>query len=196
MIETLLIYHSKANCPNLFDSVPLFIVRYKLRAWKVRTFHAQKRWCKKIWSFDLFVRRLWNSPQTSKRCNPAFVRSPSISDSHRVQTFQKTYQRPQSSWAIRQWCKKVRNTGSVKRQKESEGRSVILGYNCSIISGSLSIIQALCERDNCWWTTCWTIVRYRSETVRSFRFPVSSQSQCSKPCCTTVVWPMMMEVLM
>ena len=33
---------------KFFDSVPLFIIRYKLRPWKVLTCHARNRWCKQV----------------------------------------------------------------------------------------------------------------------------------------------------
>ena len=112
---------------KLFYSVPLFIFRFKLRPWQELTYHAQKRWRKKVirfWALAstfgviIQIRRVKGSLLTF------MVRSPSFSDSCQ-QTFKETLHRsPPSSWAIRQWHKKVRSTGSVKGQKESERKSI------------------------------------------------------------------------
>ena len=119
MVEPWLIYYLKANCWNFFRVHALFIVRYKLRPRQLLTCDAQKWLYKRVNEVLIFLFGICS--QTSKRFN-WFDR---YRYSTHVQTFQKTlHQNPPSSSAIRQRCKKVWSTGSVKRQKESERKSI------------------------------------------------------------------------
>ena len=92
--------------------------------------------------------------------------SPPMSDS-REQTFQKTlHQRPPSSWAMRQWYKMVRSTGSVKRQKKRSERKNISDHHPIIVlqlQDAYPLSRASINVLTCCWTTCWTIVGCRSE---------------------------------
>ena len=115
MAEKWLIYHSKANC-WIFYSESLFIVCYKLRPWQELAY-AQKRWCKKVGKVLSSTFGVMNQIRRVKGSTLTFmVRSPSFSNFFFFKkAFQKTlHQNPPSSWAIRQWYKKVRNSGCQK----------------------------------------------------------------------------------
>ena len=87
--------------------------------------HAQKRWCKKVGKVLNSILGVMNQIRRLKGAMLTLMfRSPSFTDSCK-KTFQKTlHQNPPASWAIRQWYKKVRSAGSVKRQKESESKNI------------------------------------------------------------------------
>ena len=95
------------------------------------------------------------------------VLSPSFSDSCK-NVFQKTlHQNPPSSWAIRQWCKKVRSTGSFKRQNESERKSISDRYPTIVQQVVQEQVNTLVESlDNGYasWS-CWIIIGCWSEML-------------------------------
>ena len=123
MVEKWLIYHSKEN-GWFFYSVPLFIVRYKLQPWQELTYHTQKRWCKKVNKVLNYTFGIMNQIRRVKGSMLTFMaRSPSFSDSCKRLKKNTIHQNPPSSWAIRQWYKNVRDTGSSKGKRKAKRRA-------------------------------------------------------------------------
>ena len=105
------------------------------------------------------------------------------------------HQSPRLSWVIRQCYKKVRSTGSVKRQKEREGKNI--SDLCPTIDQQVVQLQVntsaeALDNEYAPWS-CWTIIGCRSEMLFLSLSFCLWQIRCSEPFCTTVVWPMMME---
>ena len=113
---------------------------------------------KKFIKFWSLYSAYWISSPTSKRFN-AVIGSIAIALRLMYTDFPENHQR-RPSWALRQWYKKVRSTGSVKRQKESERKSISDWHPIIVqqLPGAYPLSRASANVLTCCWTTCWTIV--------------------------------------
>ena len=108
------------------DSVPLFVVRCKLRPWRELTY-AKKRWCKEVRKILNYTISVMNQIRRVKGSKLTFmVRSPSFSDSCK-KTFQKTWhQNSPLSWVINSGTKRI-GAPALSRQMKAKGRAFRTG---------------------------------------------------------------------
>ena len=126
------------------------------------------------------------------------VRSPSFSD-YCNKTFQKTLHQnpvPPASWAIHQWRKKVRRTGSVKRQKESEWKSILDWYLTTVQQAVQLQVNTSAEAVDNEHASCMKLLNNYWMPVRKvlpFASLLSFDRFGAPNHWVLVVWPMMME---
>ena len=124
------------------------------------------------------------------------VRSPFFSDSCKKTFLSTLHQSLPLSWVIRQLYKKVRSTGSVKRQKESETRAIRTGIQ--------QLFNKLFNSKLTRKQKPWIMVMPTLKLLKNYWMPVRNaldfrflfvfwQMWCSESFCTIFVWPMMME---
>ena len=95
------------------------------------------------------------------------VRWPSFPYSCKRTLQKRLHQNPPSSWTIRQCYKKVRSTGSVKRQKESERKSIsdrCLTIAQQVVQQQVNTFAEALDNAYASWS-CWTIIECRSEML-------------------------------